>query len=134
RLADNGASVQRPLWASTSTKDPLYYDVKYVEPLIGPDTVNTLPESTIAAFADHGVIEENSVEKNIDEAKEILSNLKKVGIDLNFVTEQLVNESIQKFIDPFNNLMKTISQKRNEILKGKISTQEINYANSKSSV
>lgn len=132
RLAENGASVQRPLWASTSTKDPLYDDVKYVEPLIGPDTVNTLPESTIAAFADHGVIEENSVEKNIDEAKQVLENLKKVGVDLNFVTDQLVNEGIQKFIDPFNNLMKTLSQKRNEILKGKISYQEINFAKSKS--
>ena len=76
KLADKGARVQRPLWASTSTKDPLYYDVKYVEPLIGKDTVNTLPEATISAFADHGKIEADSVEKGIDEAKKIFDDLK----------------------------------------------------------
>ena len=76
KLVENGAAVQRPLWASTSTKDPLYNDVKYVEPLIGRDTVNTMPEVTITAFADHGKIEDNAVEKGIDEAKKVFDDLK----------------------------------------------------------
>ena len=111
KLADKGASVQRPLWASTSTKDPLYNDVKYVEPLIGKDTVNTMPEVTISAFADHGKIEADSIEKGMDEAKKVFDDLKKIGIDIDFVTDQLVNEGIQKFIDPFDNLMVTLAKK-----------------------
>jgi transaldolase len=93
KLADNGAKVQRPLWASTSTKDPLYNDIKYVEPLIGKDTVNTMPEVTISAFADHGKIEADAVEKGINEANKIFEYLKKIGIDIDFVTDQLVYRS-----------------------------------------
>ncbi len=76
KLAEKGAAVQRPLWASTSTKDPLYNDIKYVEPLIGKDTVNTMPEVTISAFADHGKIEADAVEKGIDEAEKVFNDLK----------------------------------------------------------
>ncbi len=111
KLAEKGAKVQRPLWASTSTKNPEYSDVKYVEPLIGPNTVNTMPEETIEAFADHGILTENSVEKDLEDAKQVLSDLEKVGIDLDRVTWQLVNEGIQKFIDPFAALMQNLSQK-----------------------
>ena len=75
-LVEHSAKVQRPLWASTSTKNPLYNDVKYVEPLIGPDTVNTLPDETIDAFADHGKLEANTIEKDIDEARKVIDDLK----------------------------------------------------------
>ena len=115
-LAQKGARVQRPLWASTSTKNPEYSDVRYIEPLIGPNTVNTMPEETIEAFSDHGVIEENSVEKDLDAAKQTFDDLESVGIDIDKVTWQLVNEGIQKFIDPFDELMKNISEKREKII------------------
>ncbi len=134
RLAAMGAKVQRPLWASTSTKDPLYSDVKYVETLIGPDTVNTLPDETIDAFADHGKLEANTIENDLDKAYKIFDDLKKLGIDINFVTRQLVNEGIQKFIDPYDNLMKSLAQKRNEILGDAAGKQSIGYGKSKSEV
>lgn len=134
KLVEKGARVQRPLWASTSTKDPLYNDVKYVEPLIGWDTVNTMPEVTISAFADHGKIEADSVEKDVEEAKKVFDDLKKVGIDIDFITDQLVNEGIQKFIDPFDNLMITLAKKRKEILGDKTGFQKITYGKSESSV
>jgi transaldolase/glucose-6-phosphate isomerase len=134
RLAEKGASVQRPLWASTSTKDPLYSDVKYVEPLIGPDTVNTMPEVTISAFADHGQIIENSIESGVDEARKLFEDLKTVGVDINFVTEQLVHEGVQKFIDPFNNLMKTLSIERNKVLGSQAGSQHLAPGKSKSDV
>ncbi len=130
-LSGLGAKVQRPLWASTSTKDPLYNDVKYVETLIGRDTVNTLPDETIEAFADHGKLEENTVEKNLNEAYKTIDDLKKVGIDIDFVTQQLLNEAIQKFIEPYDNLMKSLSKKRDDILSANIGKQTINFAKAK---
>lgn len=132
KLNELGAKVQRPLWASTSTKDPLYDDVKYVEALIGRDTVNTLPDETIEAFADHGKLEENTIEKNLNEAYKVIDELKKIGIDIDFVTQQLLNEAIQKFIEPYDNLMKSLSKKRDEILSASIGKQAINFAKSKS--
>ncbi len=132
KLIELGAKVQRPLWASTSTKDPLYNDVKYVETLIGRDTVNTLPDETIDAFADHGKLEENTIEKNLNEAYKTIDDLKKIGIDIDFVTQQLLNEAIQKFIEPYDNLMKSISKKRDEILSDSIGKQTINFAKGKS--
>ena len=133
-LAAKGARVQRPLWASTSTKDPLYSDVKYVETLIGPDTVNTLPDQTIDAFYDHGKLEENTIEKNLEESQKFFSDLNSLGIDMNFVTTQLVNEGVQKFIDPYDELMETIANRRRDFLKDKTGKQEINFAASKSEV
>jgi transaldolase/glucose-6-phosphate isomerase len=115
-LAAQGARVQRPLWASTSTKDPLYRDVCYVEPLIGPHTVNTMPDETIAAFADHGVIVPNSVEADLERSVQVLRDLAAVGIDLDSVTQQLLHEGVQKFIDPFDALMRTLANKRRETL------------------
>lgn len=114
KLEKIGAKVQRPLWASTSTKTPGYSDVMYVEPLIGENTVNTMPEETITAFADHGQLQSRSVEKNLAEARNDLQLLKKLGIQLDFVTQQLENEGIQKFIDPFMELMKSINAKQKE--------------------
>ncbi len=134
KLADKGARVQRPLWASTSTKDPLYNDIKYVEPLVGKDTVNTLPEATISAFADHGKIEADAVEKGVGDARKVFDDIKKIGIDIDFITEQLVNEGIQKFIDPFDNLMITLAKKRKEILSDKTGFQKISFGKSESQV
>lgn len=134
KLVGHSAKVQRPLWASTSTKNPLYNDVKYVEPLIGPDTVNTLPDETIEAFANHGKLEANTIEKDIDEARKVIDDLKKLGIDIDFVTKQLLNEAVQKFIEPFDNLMKSLSVKRSEILVENIGKQSLSYGKSKSEV
>jgi transketolase len=107
RLAQAGARVQRLLWASTSTKNPDYSDVMYVEPLIGPDTVNTMPEATIAAFADHGSVRPTLVE-GVREAQQLMENLTAVGIDFAQVTEQLLNEGIRKFIDPYDASMDSL--------------------------
>ena len=109
-LVEKDAAVQRPLWASTSTKNPEYRDVMYVEPLIGPDTVNTLPEQTIEAFADHGELVANTIEDGITEARQALEDLAEVGIDLEKVTDQLVEEGIQKFVDPFVTLLNSIRE------------------------
>lgn len=109
-LTASGARVQRPLWASTSTKNPDYKDVMYVEPLIGENTVNTMPDKTAEAFLDHGKVAANTILEGVDEAKEDLSKLDSVGIDLDFVTEELVDEGIQKFIDPFDKLLDLIKK------------------------
>jgi transketolase len=106
-LDAQGARVQRMLWASTSTKNPRYSDVMYVEPLIGPDTVNTLPEATLAAFEDHGCVRA-TVEEGIEEARQVMEQLDAVGIDYDLLTGQLLNEGIQKFIDPYDALLDTI--------------------------
>ncbi len=134
RLADNGAKLQKPLWASTSTKDPLYSDVRYIEPLIGPHTVNTLPDDTIDAFADHGKIYDNSIEEGIEDAEKVFDDLRKVGIDINFVTRQLVNEGIEKFIKPYDNLMKTLAAKRLDFLSERAGNQEIEYGENESEI
>ncbi|MGD2055595.1 MAG: transketolase, partial [Gammaproteobacteria bacterium] len=106
-LNAQGARVQRMLWASTSTKNPRYSDVRYVEPLIGPYTVNTLPESTIAAFSDHGSVRP-VLEEGIGEARRVMDQLQTLGIDYELLTEQLLNEGIQKFIDPYDALLDTL--------------------------
>ena len=104
RLAERGARVQRMLWASTSTKNADYSDVMYVEPLIGPDTVNTMPEKTIEAFADHGRVE-HTVDADLGAAEETMACLEEIGIDFAAATEQLLNDGIQKFIDPYDEIM-----------------------------
>jgi len=116
-LKEKGAHVQRVLWASTSTKNPNYSDVLYVNSLIGSDTVNTLTEETIEAFADHGILKKDAIEDNLDDAKTVFGKLKEIGIDINFVTQQLENEGIQKFIDSYNMLMKGLEEKRLKALK-----------------
>ncbi len=110
-LAEKGARVQRPLWASTSTKNPSYSDVMYVEPLIGKHTVNTLPDVTIDAFADHGKVKCNTIIENVDESNKILSKLSELDIDLTQVTDRLVDEGVQKFIDPFDDLINALEKK-----------------------
>jgi transaldolase/glucose-6-phosphate isomerase len=125
-LEKKGANVQRPLWASTSTKNPLYDDVMYVDTLIGNNTVNTLPDKTIDAFADHGTLQKNAIEKDVEAAAKVFADLRKTGIDLDFVTTQLENEGIRKFVEPFNKLMASLAEKRTQILGDLISCQEIN--------
>jgi transaldolase/glucose-6-phosphate isomerase len=113
-LERHGARVQRVLWASTSTKNPLYDDLRYVEPLIGPDTVNTMPDRTIEAFADHGVAQPGTVEQGVDDAERVMAGITAAGIDFDDVTRQLLDEGMQKFVDPYNNLMTTLQGKRAE--------------------
>jgi len=115
-LEAQGARVQRPLWASTSTKNPLYHDTRYIEPLIGPHTVNTMPAETITAFADHGKVMANTIEADLEEAHRILRDLEGVGIDFHGVTWQLQHEGVQKFIEPYDALMQALTAKRQAIL------------------
>ena len=114
-LSEKGAKPQRLLWASTSVKDDAYEDVKYVEALIGPETVNTLPMETLEAYRDHGQPEAR-LEDDVDEAKRTLDKLGDLGIDIDEVTQQLEDEGVQKFVKPFDSLMETIASKRNEVL------------------
>lgn len=134
KLSDNGARVQKPLWASTSTKDPLYYDVIYVETLIGPNTINTLPDETINAFAEHGRIYENSIEHDVDDAHKTFEDLEKLGISIDFITQQLENDGIEKFIKPYDNLMKTFAAKRMEFLSDGAGKQEIEFGKEASEI
>jgi len=110
-LAAAGARPQRCLWASTSTKNPAYRDVLYVEELIGPDTVNTMPFETIAAFQDHGVTRDTLTE-GLDEAHELLKELAAAGVDYDDVTDTLEREGVQKFSDSFTSLLEGIDAKR----------------------
>jgi len=115
RLAEKGARVQRPLWASTGTKNPAYSDLCYVEPLIGRDTVATMPEKTWSAVADHGRIVENAVAAGIDEASQVMRDVEKVGISLNCVLWQLEHEGIQQFVDSFDAALDTLERKRKQL-------------------
>lgn len=107
KLAAKGAKPQRLLWASTSSKNPAFKDTKYVEALIGPDTVDTVPLETIEAFRDHGVAA-NTLEQDLDKATEILDKVKAAGIDIDKLTQQLEDEGIEKFNAPFEKLLKAI--------------------------
>ena len=113
-LKHSGAHVQRPLWASTSTKNPAYRDVLYAEELIGPDTVDTMPLETIKNFRDHGVVA-RTVDKNPDGAQADLDALEKVGIHYAQVTQQLLDEGVKKFADSFHQLFEGIESKQKAI-------------------
>jgi transaldolase len=112
RLAALGARPQRCLWASTSTKNPAYRDVLYVEELVGPDTVNTMPFETIAAFQDHGEIRGDTLLEGVDEAKALLDELAAAGVDYDDVVETLEREGVEKFSDSFASLLGGIQSKR----------------------
>src|SRR6476646_2875723 len=111
-LEVKGANKQRCLWASTSTKNPAYRDVIYVEELIGPETVNTMPLETIEAFQDHGEIRGDTVLEGIDEAKALLGKLAEAGVDYDDVTDTLEAEGVQKFSDSFDQIVESIRAKR----------------------
>jgi len=112
KLAARGARPQRVLWASTSSKNPDYSDVKYVEALIGPETINTIPLETLTAYRDHGK-PALRLETDLDEAMKVLKRLPETGIDLDTVTMQLENEGIEKFVKPYDKLMQTLERKKN---------------------
>jgi transaldolase len=113
-LAAKGATPQWCLWASTSTKNPEYRDVLYIEELIGPDTVNTMPRETIEVFQDHGVVE-LTLEKDLDEARRVFEQIAEVGVDYGDLTDTLEREGVQKFIDSFTELMEGIASKRGQL-------------------
>jgi transaldolase len=111
-LLGKGASVQRPLWASTSTKSPAYRDVLYVEELIGPETVDTMPPETIEAFQDHGEVRGDTVLEGLAEAEQLLADLREAGVDYDDVVETLEAEGVQKFAASFDELLGGIRLKR----------------------
>lgn len=114
KLAAQGAKPQRLLWASTSSKNPKFKDTKYVEALIGPDTVDTAPLETIEAFRDHGVAA-STLEQGLDHATEVLEKLKAGGIDIDQITQQLEDEGIDKFNKPFEKLLKSIEDQKEKV-------------------
>jgi transaldolase len=114
-LAARGASTQRCLWASTSTKNPEYRDVMYIEELIGPQTVNTMPKETIEAFQDHGEVR-LTLEEGLDEARRLFDELAAVGIDYDDVTRVLEDEGVQKFADSFDELLEGVAAKRAQLV------------------
>jgi transaldolase len=114
-LARQGARVQRPLWASTSTKNPEYRDVLYVEELIARDTVDTMPLETIEAFADHGEVRGQTAAEGLDRAHRLWSDLAALGIDEDEVGRRLEREGVEKFIDSYNGAVETIETKRRKL-------------------
>jgi transaldolase len=114
-LHRNGARVQRPLWASTSTKNPKYRDVIYVEELIGPDTVNTLPPATLEAFRNHGIVRP-TLEGELNQAKDVLDRLQTLGIEIEKVGETLQTEGVKLFSDSFETLMRSLAAKKEGLI------------------
>jgi transaldolase len=114
-LSGKGANPQRCLWASTSTKNPDYRDVLYVEELIGPSTVNTMPSETIEAFQDHGEVRGDTVLEDVAAAHELLSKIAAVGVDYDDLTETLELEGVQKFADSFAELLDGVREKKGQL-------------------
>lgn len=116
-LAELGARAQRPLWASTSTKDPSYPDLLYVDGLIGPSTVNTMPAATVVAFLDHGVVA-RTVDVDPVGAREVLDSLAMIGVDVDDVTELLEQEGLASFASSFDEVLSSLADKAESIRKG----------------
>jgi len=123
-LAKKSAQTQRVLWASTSTKDPSYSDVLYVEELIGPDTVNTMPPQTLDAFRDHGK-PKASLEADLDSAQDTMDTLEKVGISMKKVTDDLVTQAVKLFAEPFDKLLNAVDAKCKYVSQVEIDPQTI---------
>lgn len=119
KLATAGARVQRCLWASTGTKNPAYSDVLYIDELVGPDTINTMPQATLDAFRDHGRIRGNTVEEGVDAAFAHIKALADVGIELRAVTDELQTQGVDLFIESFTKANATVREKREKILSEK---------------
>ena len=113
-LAARGARVQRPLWASTSTKDPGYPDTLYVDSLIGPDSVNTLPDATLDAFADHGTLA-RTIDRDVGDAQRVWADLAAVGVDMDDVAAQLEREGVASFQKSFDELIDALGAKADEL-------------------
>ena len=118
KLQQAGARTQRCLWASTSTKDPRYPDTYYVEELIGPETVDTVPPATLAAFREHGEVRQ-SIDENVDLARRQLKQLAEIGVDMGQVTQELEVEGVDQFVKSFENLLETLRKKAKDIKAGK---------------
>jgi transaldolase len=116
-LADKGANTQRLLWASTGNKNPKYDDLKYVEGLIGPKTVDTVPVETMDIFKERGK-SADTLEQDLEKAQQVLRDLPKVGIDLDASTQHLEDEGVQKFIEPFGKLIDSVEKKRKQAAEG----------------
>lgn len=114
KLQAKGARVQRPLWASTSTKNPTYRDVIYVEELVGPDTVNTVPPQTLVAFLEHGKVR-LSLEQDVEAARQTLADLETLGIFMRAVTQTLEEEGVKSFADAFGVLLKAVEDRRRAV-------------------
>ena len=114
-LRDRGAHVQRPLWASTSTKNPAYRDVLYVEELIGPDTVNTMPPATLKAFNDHGVVEAR-ISRDVNAARALFARLTALGVPVAALIDQLEDEGVRAFEKSFADLLATLETRRRELV------------------
>lgn len=113
------ARIQRILWGSTGTKNPQYSDVKYVDEMIGPDSINTLPDATLKAYIDHGKTQ-ITIDQGLKEAEKFLGELKSIGVDIDRVTEELEKEGVKLFSDSFFSLLKEIAQKRDSFLAKKV--------------
>ncbi len=113
-MESSGATKQRPLWASTSTKNPEYKGTIYVDNLIGPDTVNTMPLSTLEATMNHAEVR-LTLEEGVDEARRLFEELSEAGVDYDDVTGVLEKEGVQKFADRYNELIEEIEQKSNRL-------------------
>jgi transaldolase len=116
-LRGHGANLQRPLWASTSTKNPAYPDVYYVEELIGPDTVDTMPPATIDAYRDHGKPEVR-LDKDVDQAERAMADLAAAGIDMEAVTRKLEDDGVAAFAKSFDSLISTVEERRQAAIGG----------------
>lgn len=125
KLREAGAQVQRPLWASTGTKNPAYPDTLYVDSLIGKDTVNTLPPDTLAAFQDHGTVKGETILEDIDNAQEILDMLAEIGIDMDQVTKRLQDDGVDAFATSFASLIEQVDGKRTILMSGMIAKQKL---------
>ena len=110
-LANRGARVQRPLWGSSSTKNPAYPDLMYVEALVGPDTVDTMTPQTIAAFRDHGRVNARAVMEGLDEADAVFSRLAQVGISIDDVTQRVLDAGVRSFADSYEQLLASIERR-----------------------
>lgn len=116
KLLAQGARLQRPLWASTSSKNPSYRDVMYVEELVAPHTVNTVPPPTLVAFLDHGVVRPGAREQNLATARESLAGLEELGISVDVVTKELEYEAVQSFSDAFAALLTSVENRRKSVI------------------
>jgi transaldolase len=116
-LAAKGARVQRPLWASTSTKNPDYPDLAYVDTLIGPDTVNTMPDGTVKDYLDHGTVA-RTVDTGVEEARALIADLAAAGIDMEDVAQTLESEGVASFAKSFDELVQSLTDKANALAAG----------------
>jgi len=124
-----GARPQRVLWASTSTKDPAYRDVMYIEELVGDNTVNTVPPATLDAFMDHGVARADAVVERVDEAEDAINGLGEIGVDFDAITDQLQIDGVASFAKAFETMLETIEVKSKHLLASTVDPQEMSLGN-----